>query len=206
MQVDHAAAETAFTQQLELQASCEYYYIANTGSAVSNGFDLALQALVTDRLRVNLDVGYVDAYFTSNVLDSAGKPLVLKGDKIGTLPQVNPPWDVNTSATYEIALPHGEKIHLRGEYQYHSRNPGPFITQIPTSPSYFPQLLADPPTHLFNARVGITVKKLDVTLFVDNVFNTHPLLSMFQDAPAENLIVYKTLRPRTVGLSANLEF
>jgi iron complex outermembrane receptor protein len=193
-------------QQLELQASCGYYYIANTGSAVSNGFDLALQALVTDRLRVNLDVGYVDAYFTSNVLDSAGKPLVLKGDKIGTLPQVNPPWDVNTSATYEFALPNGEKIHLRGEYQYHSRNPGPFTTQIPTSQGYFPQLVADPPTHLFNARVGVTVKKLDVTLFVDNVFNTHPLLSMFQDALGENLIVYKTLRPRTVGLSANLEF
>jgi iron complex outermembrane receptor protein len=193
-------------QQLQLLASCGYYYIANTGSAVSNGFDLALQALVTDRLRVNLDVGYVDAYFTSNVLDSTGKPLVLKGYKIGTLPQVNPPWDVNTSATYEIALPHGEKIHLRGEYQYHSRNPGPFITQIPTSASYFPQLVADPPTHLFNARVGTTVKKLDVTLFVENVFNTHPLLSMFQDATGENLIVYKTLRPRTVGLSANLEF
>src|SRR6266403_907446 len=208
VQIDSNVLHIAWSkvQQLELQASCGYNYIAKPGSAVSIGYDLALQGHVTARLRVNLGGGYVDAHFTSTVLNREGKPLVLKGDKIGTLPQVNQPWDVNTSATYEIALPHGEKIHLRGEYQYHSRNPGPFTTQIPTSPGYFPQLVADPPTHLFNARVGITVKKLDVTLFVDNVFNTHPLLSMFQDALGENLIVYKTLRPRTVGLSANLEF
>jgi outer membrane receptor protein involved in Fe transport len=193
-------------QQLVYLASCGAYYTANAGSAVSNGFDVALQALVTSRLRVNLDVGYTDAYFSSNVYDSAGHPLVLKDDKIGVLPQVNPPWDVNSSATYEIPLPRGDKIRLRGEYQYHSRNPGPFVTHIPTSSGYFPQLVADPPTHLFNARLSATRDKLDLTLYVQNVFNTHPLLSKYQDAPASNLITYNTLRPRTVGLTADLKF
>jgi iron complex outermembrane receptor protein len=193
-------------QELIPIPSCGNVYSANAGSATSNGFDLALQAIVTDRMRVNLKVGYVDAYFTKDILDGSGNPLVLKGDKLGFLPQVNSPWDVNTSVNYEMPLPDGAQIHLRGEYQYHSHNPGPFSTQIPSSASYYPLFRADPPTHLINARAGATVDKLDVTLFVDNVFNAHPLLSIYQDAPTSNLITYRTFRPRTVGLSATFQF
>jgi iron complex outermembrane recepter protein len=185
---------------------CGVSYTGNAGTAVTKGFDLALQALVTDQLQVKLDVGYVNAYFTSSVNDSLGQPLVLSGDKIGLLPQVNPPWDVNTSANYEIPLPQGDKIHLRGEYEYHSRNPGPFVTQNPTSPNYFPLITADPPTHLFNARLGYTQGKRDVTLFAQNVFNSRPMLGAFQYPATSNLVTYQTFRPRTVGLSFNWGF
>jgi iron complex outermembrane recepter protein len=193
-------------QQLEYIPSCAGYYTTNTGGAVSNGFDLAVQALVTYNLRLNLDAGYANAYYSSTVYDSAGAPLVLSGDKIGTLPQVNPPWDVNGAATYEIPLSSGNRIHLRGEYQYHSRNPGPFVTQVPTSLSYFPLLRQNPATQQFNARVGTKINKLDLNLFVTNIFNAHPLLGMYQDTPTTNLITYSTFRPRTVGVSANIEF
>jgi outer membrane receptor protein involved in Fe transport len=192
--------------QQQVYLPCGFGYTTNTGGATSNGFDLALQTLVTDRLRVNLDVGYVNAYFTKTVLDSAGRPVVLAGDKVGFLPLVNPPWDVNTSADYEIPFAQGANIHLRGEFQYHSRNPGPFVDQIPTSPQYFPQLVADPPTHLTNVRVGTTIHKMDVTLFVNNVFNSHPQLSAYQWTNTSNLVTNATLRPRTVGLSANIPF
>jgi|HubBroStandDraft_4_1064222.scaffolds.fasta_scaffold01962_12 iron complex outermembrane receptor protein len=185
---------------------CGSSYATNAGNAVSKGFDVALQGVVTDRLRVNLDVGYVDAYYTSNVFDSAGQQLVVKGDAIGLLPQVNPPWDVNTSANYVVPLVQGDKIHLRGEFQYHSRNPGPFITQIPGSLNYFPLIVPDPPTHLFNARLGYTRHKFDVTLFVENAFNSHPLLSAFQGPATSNLLTYNTFRPRTVGLAIDYGF
>ena len=190
-------------QQLYLQ--CGLSYTANSGDAVSKGFDLALQAIVTDGLRLNLDVGYVDAYFTKNISGPTGS-FIIAGDKIGLLPQVNPPWDVNTSLNYEIPLSAEQKIHLRAEYQYHSRNPGPFITQIPSSPSYYPLITANPPIHITNLRGGYTWGKLDVSLFVDNVFNSHPLLDSFQFTAASNLVTNTTLRPRTAGIAANWEF
>jgi iron complex outermembrane receptor protein len=193
--------------QQQLQLQCGFSYITNVGNAISKGFDLAMQAIVTDQLRVNLDVGYANAYFNSNISEPNGQPVVLAGDKVGTPPLVSPPWDVNSAVNYEIPLPHGDKIHLRGEYQYHSRNPGPFITQIAASPNYFPLNVADPPTHLFNARVGIlTMDRVDVTAFVENVFDSHPVLGAYQWSATSNLVTDNTLRPRTVGVSVNVEF
>jgi iron complex outermembrane recepter protein len=207
MQLDTSAFHVIWTQiqQLATVQPCGQQYTTNTGSAISNGFDLGLQALITSRLRLNLDVGYTDAYFTRNVLDNAGNPLVISGDKIGLLPQVNSPWNVNTAVNYTIPLPREKLIHLRGEYQYESRNPGPFTTQIPASAGYIPQQTPDPPTHLFNARVGTTIDKLDITLFVDNIFDSHPLLTKNFFEPA-GFSTYTTFRPRTTGLSLNYAF
>jgi hypothetical protein len=42
-----------------------------------------------------------------------------------------------------------------------------------------------------------------VSLFVNNVFDSHPLLGGFT---VDKLITYSTLRPRTVGLTANYAF
>jgi outer membrane receptor protein involved in Fe transport len=191
-------------QQLVL-APCNVSYTANAGIAISKGFDIAVQMLVTDALRINLDVGYVDAYFQNDVF-AAGLPLVLAGDKVGLLPQVNSPWDVNTAANYDIPFANGGKVHLRGEFQYHSRNPGPFITQISNSPNYAPLNVADPPTHMTNLRIGYTQGGVDLTLFLNNAFNSRPNLGSFQLPSASNLVTYGTFRPRTIGLSANWEF
>ncbi|MDB6084802.1 MAG: hypothetical protein JWN43_2683 [Gammaproteobacteria bacterium] len=207
LQVDSSVFHIDWSQiQQIVILPCGASYITNTGNAVSNGFDLALGAVVTERLRVNLAVGYANAYYTTGVEDQSGNPLVLKGDKVGLLPMVNAPWNVNTSVKYTMPLPNGDKIYLRGEYQYNSRNPGPFSAQIPTSPNYSPLLAADPPTRKANARVGYTRDKLDVSLFVNNVFNSHPLLGMQEYPPTSPLLTASTFRPRTAGLSVNYSF
>jgi iron complex outermembrane receptor protein len=208
VQIDTSAFRLNWSKiQQQLQLQCGFSYITNVGNAISKGFDLAMQAIVTDQLRVNLDVGYANAYFNSNISEPGGQPVVLAGDKVGTPPLVSPPWDVNSAVSYEIPLAHGDKIHLRGEYQYHSRNPGPFITQIAASPNYFPLNVADPPTHLFNARIGIlTMDRVDVTAFVENVFDSHPVLGAYQWSATSNLVTDNTLRPRTVGVSVNVDF
>jgi iron complex outermembrane receptor protein len=193
-------------QQVLTLSTCGNQYTANAGTAVSNGFDLDLQAVPIDHLRLSLVVGYVNAYYTSTVLNSAGQPIVQEGDKIGFLPQVNAPWNVIPSATYEFSLPQGEKLNLRAEYRYNSRNPGPFATSTLGNPAYFPLDVPDPPTHIFNARLGTAINKVDVALFVNNAFNSHPLLSKYQYNVANDFVTYSTLRPRTVGLSANVAF
>jgi iron complex outermembrane receptor protein len=188
-------------QQL-IPLSCGLLYTANTGTAVSQGFDLALQTLITEHLGVDLNLGYVDAYYTKNVFDNYGNLLIQKDDKTGLPPQVLAPWSATLSAHYKVPLPNGDTLHGNGEYQYQSRNKGPFITQIP-GPSYLPELGGNPATHVFNLRGGYKTGPLDVSLFVNNVFDSHPLLGGFT---VDKLITYSTLRPRTVGLTANYAF
>jgi iron complex outermembrane recepter protein len=205
LQVDSSAFHIEWSQiqqLIGLACSIPIDFTTNGGSAASNGFDLALQALVTDQLKVNLAVGYANAYFTSSVHDQLGNPLILSGDKIGFLPQVNAPWNVNLNFTYDVPLPQDAVFHVRGEQQYNSRNPGPFNSQIPGSPQYTPLLTPDPPTHLTNVRLGYSRHNMDLWLFTDNLFNSHPLLSAFNE-PGSSLNTYNTFRPRTVGLMAN---
>jgi iron complex outermembrane recepter protein len=197
---------TKIQQEISLGTCSGLPYITNAGNAIVNGFDLSVQTLITDRLKFTLNTGYADAYFNETVYASPGAPLVQEGDKVGYPPQVNPPWDVDALGNYDFPLPQDAKLYLRGDYQYHSHNPGPFRTEIPTGPAYFPQLTADPATHLFNARLGYVRSSLDVSLYVNNVFDAHPLLGKFLWSSSSSLVAYDTFRPRTIGLTANYSF
>jgi outer membrane receptor protein involved in Fe transport len=207
MEIDSSAFHINWSNIQQLaQPACGISYTFNAGSAVSNGFDLALQALPIEHVKLDFSVGYADAHFTTNVYDSHGNILVESGDKIGYLPFVISPWNVNTAGNYEIPLSRdGESIHFRAEYQYHSRNPGPFTNYIANSPGYSPQQGVDPATQLVNARVGFTRDKVDLGLFVNNVFDSHPELAKYGQALL-SAPTFSTFRPRTIGLSANVSF
>jgi iron complex outermembrane recepter protein len=208
LQVDSSIYHIAWSQiqqLITLPCGIPIQFTANSGSAASNGFDLDVQALVTQKLRVGVAVAYTNAYFTSGVRDQLGNPLVLAGDKIGSLPQVNAPWNLNLNAAYNVPLSQNETLYLRGEYLYDSRNPGPFNSNIPGSPQYTPLDVPNPPTHLTNMRVGYTRGKWEVSAFLNNVFNSHPLLTAGV-VPGSTLYSYNTFRPRTVGLTANVDF
>jgi iron complex outermembrane recepter protein len=166
----------------------------------------ALNALLTDALRLDVAVGYADAHFVGNSFDQSGRPLAENGNTVGLLPQVNAPWNVNVRGTYSIPVTSGGTIKLTAENHYNSRNPGPFITQIPTSPVYNPLLTPDPATDITNARFSYAYGKLDTALFVNNVFNAHPLLGTFQYLAETKLITNTTFRPRTIGLAVNWHF
>jgi iron complex outermembrane receptor protein len=207
LQVDSSVFHINWSQiQQVVQLQCGQQYTANAGYATSNGFDLAMQALITDQFRLNLNAGFSNAHFTENVYAPGGAPIILKGDKVGLLPQVNSPWDVDASAIYDIPLRDIGKLSLRSELQYHSHNPGPFMTQIPTSPSYAPLSVSDPATYLLNLRVDYLKDAWDVAMFVDNALDSHPELGKTQFSAISNLITYSTFRPRTLGLALNWKF
>jgi iron complex outermembrane recepter protein len=185
---------------------CGIQYTANAGQAVSNGFDLSLHALLTERLQWGVQAGYSNAHYTKTVLDAAGDPVVSEGDKVGSLPTVSPPWDVDTTLDYRVPLEMDRSVYLRGEYQFHSRNPGPFINQNPLNPAYLPLEVATPSTSLVNARLGFEANRWDVSLFVNNLLDSHPMLAAQQFSPTSSLVTYSTFRPRTVGLSVSKGF
>jgi iron complex outermembrane recepter protein len=197
-------------QQYVSESCGPYAYGTNAGDAISDGVDLALRALLTQQLQFDVNVGYVNAYYSKSgyipgLPESKATILVAEGDKVGILPQVNAPWNVNASLNYEIPLENGEKVHMQANTLYTSQNPGPFITQN-TLVNGYPLAVPDPATHMYNARVGYTIHKLDLTFFMNNIFNNTPALSKYQANGSSNLISFTTFRPRTIGLTANLSF
>jgi outer membrane receptor protein involved in Fe transport len=204
-------------QQYVSESCGPYAYGTNAGDAVSDGFDLQLRAILTQQLRADVSVGYVNAYYTKSgyvpgygpgqpgAAISGVQSIVLSGDKVGILPQVNPPWNATAALNYELPLSNGDKFHAWADTVYTSQNPGPFITQN-TVVNGYPLAVADPATHLYNARVGYEINKLDLTFFVNNIGNNTPALSKYQANGSSSLITYTTFVPRTVGLTANYSF
>jgi len=207
MKIDSSVFHIKWSNIQQLgQPACGISYTFNAGSAVSNGFDVAMQGLVTDRLKVDLNVAYADAHLTQDVFDAHGIILAQNGDKIGFLPYVNSPWNVNAAANYQIALPEAQKLTLRVEYKFRSHNPGPFMNQIPQSPNYAPLLVSDPNNTQWNFKSTLAMNKsTDLGFYVQNVFNAHPLLDKYGQSTSE-VPTYSTLRPRTIGFTANVTF
>jgi iron complex outermembrane recepter protein len=192
-------------QQAAQITGCGFAAVFNLGTADSNGFDLSLRAVPTDSLLLGLQVAYTDAHYNT----SEGK-IVASGDVIGG-PAIStgsavPPWTATATAEYSFHL-FDKQAYFWAEDSYHSVNTGPFSTHNPANIIvYDPQLAADPPTNVVNLRTGIRFPAADVSLFVDNVFNQHPQLSLEHTNPGDPRFQAVTLRPLTYGITATFRF
>jgi outer membrane receptor protein involved in Fe transport len=192
-------------QQPVLIPSCGFEYFANLGSASSNGFDLALSALIGAHFRAGLSAGYTNAHYTKTILIN-GIVTVDKGNAIGTVPQVPSPWNVTASAEYELDVVNDWRVKLRLEDVFHSKNPGPFASNDPAAISYAPDIPANPSTNVLNFRLSGEYHQFEVEAFVNNLANSTPFLNRGQDTPASDLFYRTTLRPRTIGVGAYWHF
>ncbi len=185
--------------------SCSFGFIANTGTATSKGFDLAAQFAMTRSLTAGFSVAYTQAKIKDTVTFD-GVTLVQAGDVVGTLPAVGSPWNLNANLEYHRDLG-SVPVFARIEGAYHSRNTGPFNSQIPGTPLYNPTIPANPAYHQVNARLGASFAALDLSLFINNLTNEHPQFSRFVET-AVGLGIYTdtTLLPRTIGVSAKYRF
>lgn len=210
LQLDYSLFHARWSdiQQLNFinPAICPFAYTFNAGEAVFKGFDLSARAAPMRDLTAGVNIGYVDAHYTQTLFASSGAQLTQAGDTVGITPQVNAPWNANTWLDYGIPLPSGDKLTLRGEYKWKSHNNGPYVTNLPqgaAAANYFPNVKADPSYAVTNARITYTRGPMDLGFYVENVFNSHPLLQMNQESTAVDFYTYSTLAPRTFGLSAN---
>jgi outer membrane receptor protein involved in Fe transport len=193
-------------QQNVYLVSCGFGYIANTGSATSRGFDLSAEAAVTPALTVGLSVSYTDAHITANSYTPDGNPIFKEGDAIGTPPGSLSPWNLTGSIRYAFTAIPGTRSYIRVEDIYRTRNPGPFNSQIPDSPSYSPLIPPNPATNLTNLRLGTDWRDWELSLHVNNLFDRQPALGRYNDIPSATLFTDYTFRPRTFGLSAKVKF
>jgi len=180
--------------------ACALDYVANVGAATSNGFDLSLRARLDEQTVLALSGAYTDARMGRTVAAQGGV-LFERGDALGDPPFVQSPWTVTASISRAFSL-YGQEFDVTAEDVFRSRNPGPFSSMIPGSPAYAPRIPADPATNRLDLRMSGTRGGLTLSLFADNVTNSHPALGRYQDVAFSSLFTDNTFRPLTVGARA----
>jgi outer membrane receptor protein involved in Fe transport len=177
---------------------CAYDFVDNLASATSKGFDLAFQAKPFAPLTLSGAIGYNSASFDRNALSPSGVVIYPKGSSI---PNSGPPWTASFSGEYDIDLFGSQNWYWRADWTRTSRL-RPVGAMLPGTPQYDPLLLPDPAYALVNTRLGVRLAGMDLSLFVNNVFDANPLLNM------QHSIVYdpqefraSALRPRTYGIT-----
>jgi outer membrane receptor protein involved in Fe transport len=191
--------------QVYVYDACGHGLTTNAGEARSIGFDLDMEAMVTEQFRVTLALGMLDARYVRAVQAANGEHFVDKGT-VGGVPSVPSPWDGTLSARYDWPLIHDAKIYVRMEEIVHSHNPGPFSELDPKNTNYDPSLRADPATDLLNLQLGGTWGTSDIRVFIDNALDSQPILQRDVDAPGSPLVYAYTFKPRTVGVRADWRF
>ena len=195
---------------------CGLQFTANVGAAVSKGFDLQADWNATDSLSFESAFGYTRATYSEDLsLGTSGHPVARSGDAVvGDSGVASPPWTVSIGALYEFTaftLP----SYFRLDYQYESKSHLTTAAEDPgVSPTVFDRFAYTPPATTFvTMRAGAKYRRWDVSAFVDNVFDTHPLLppggpNSHTDADpsavaSQGVLVRNyTFRPRTIGLTA----
>ncbi len=91
---------------------------------------------------------------------------------------------------------------IRLDYEFASRETGLTPERDPLASSYDPALLPEPETDVVTLRAGTTFDRLSVSVFADNLLNSHPQLNFTHQDSNTLLFEATTLRPRTIGLTA----
>jgi outer membrane receptor protein involved in Fe transport len=186
--------------RLRLESSI---FVANLGKATSKGFDFQGVFLVTDHLTTGLALGYNHAVFDQSLLSPPDpvtgiRPVIArKGDSLG----VNP-WTVAMNLQYDFVA-WGRSGYARVDDQFASRQTTPTAAEDPGNQTYASGLVELPQTNLLSIRLGTRFNNgVDLSLFVKNVFDSHPLLSRNQTGSNLDLIYAdRTFRPRTLGIT-----
>jgi outer membrane receptor protein involved in Fe transport len=188
-------------QQNVALSSCGFQFVANLGSATSQGLDVQADIQATDKLSITVAVGYTDATYDESVRGGAAATanLISDGDHIP-----GAPWTGALSTQYSFTAFGGRDSYVRGDYQYASKQSYRTPGNNPANGTYTPfNVFVPPATNLLSLRAGTQWSMgLDLSLFVNNVFNSHTVLAQSASPGPVLLLQQSTFRPRTYGLTA----
>lgn len=175
--------------------TCALAYIDNLGGARSEGFDLTAQALIARGLTLGLTAGYNKAVYKDTIRATSGAIIVEKGDTLGVSK-----WTTTLSGQYEFDLPADTRGYVRGDYQYIGKVDGT-STLNPRSSSFDANLAPVGARTISNVRAGVRTDALDISLFVDNLFDESELTNRSHNTRTSPLYFIMTEQPRTAGLT-----
>lgn len=188
-------------QQDPVAAACLTSF--QKGRAQSDGFELSGQALVGERTTIGLGISYIDARYTQSV-ESDGVVIVRAGDAVhnGRLP-----WSLSAFFDHEFPPIFDTSVTLHVEDHYHGGKSRRRLEDNPDSPFYQAFGNADSTTNILNLRAEVKVGPADIAVFVNNAFDSSPVLNQFPPCcGSEFPQTAYTLTPRTVGVSTTWKF
>lgn len=179
--------------------TCGFNYTANVGKAVSQGFDLDISLRPVEGLTLQGSVGYIDAKNKTDVTAANGTTfLIHSGSKLAL-----PDWTVALGAQYEFPVSATTDAYLRADYQYSAAYTLGFQ---PGDVSYDADTNNIDASNYVSARAGIRVSDVDVSVFVNNLFDERPVLNRYHELPGQMEFREATLRPRTFGATVTYRF
>lgn len=187
-------------QTLLVLPGCQQQIMLNLGDAKIDGFDLATSIRPVSGLTLGASVSYTKARYTTDVPGPGGITIRRAGEPLPVAP-----WSVQLNGEYVQPVGEGE-LYGRADFTYTSHNDTPLNL---ASPLVDPAIPRAPATSLLNLRFGgrFGVKGEndgDLSLFINNVTNSAPILSLFHETLDSTWFRSGTFRPRTVGLTFTL--
>jgi iron complex outermembrane receptor protein len=210
----NASAYNVDWKNIQIQVAlpgCPFNYVANGATARSQGFDLSSQLRVVGGLTADLNVGYDSAKYTQTVSNKTAAGVVQSVVLYAGNELPIPPWTVNFGLEYRFGGV-GRQWFVRGDYEYTSKYHRTFG---PGTLSYSPDLYLADATNFVSAKAGVELGNAEVSLFVQNLFNSEDIRARSQGracglgiadptcaSPTSLLFsTGNTFRPREVGIT-----
>jgi iron complex outermembrane receptor protein len=193
-------------QQAVYLPGCGQNFVENLGKVQSVGGEIELQARPADALLLDLSVAHVDAKYTHTVCGgpapctgagAAASPVVTAGDRLP-----GAPWTFLASAEYAFPASSGRKPYVRIDYQYATAQVALQPIQDPNNGVSDPTYTGLPLIRDLSLRAGLRFGGFDLSLYAQNLTDSHPVVSHTQDTGSSGLFFNHTVRPRTIGLTA----
>jgi outer membrane receptor protein involved in Fe transport len=189
--------------------ACTSVITANLGKAVSKGADLEMTFAPTRQILLNLMINYDDAKYTQTIPGQSGFNLVTDGWTLGQTP-----WTIVGSGEYRFTGFFGVQSYFRTDVDFRSKNSG--VTPLtagpvtvggpPLSASFNPYVRPDASSIDVRLRYSVQISSWDVSLFVNNALNNHPLVGVQNDSPGGAIAYGPAIRPLTAGITVQSRF
>jgi iron complex outermembrane recepter protein len=193
-------------QQAVYLPGCGQNFVENLGKVRSVGGEVEVQTRPIDPLLLDISVAHVDAKYTHTVCagtspcsgaDVTSQPIVTEGDRLP-----GAPWTILASAEYSFPVFDNRKPYLRLDYQFTTAQTALQPIQDPNNGVSDPTYTGLPETKNLSLRAGLRWSGIDLSLFAQNLTDSHPVLSHTEDINGSGLFYDHTIRPRTIGITA----
>ena len=156
----------------------------NTGEAESKGFELDLVLTPVSGLTISAGIGYTDAEIT----DAGEATSIAKGDPLPNIPE----WTGIAAIDHDFELTNEFDAFWRLDYRY-------VDSSISRNGLYRPSY------ELLNLRGGLRWKKLEASVYLDNITNEHANLADPNEL-SDGLDLLAVNRPFTAGVDLRYRF
>ena len=192
---------------------CGFQYTSNLGTAVAKGFDVQAEASLGAGFSLEASLGYTSARYTKSTAVSTAGDAISGSAAINYSPGTSAPWTAAVGPQYSFPVS-GHDAFVRLDWEYSSRNPWLAAVQDPANVSQYNQYSYTlPATSFMSLRGGVKLGDWQVSLFIDNLLDAHPVVNyaLVQNdynnpngppGPQQNDF---TFRPRTFGITATLK-